>query len=77
MHFELVSEITAVLTIACGRGIRDLGRIRRQHGAGRWRKKKGIASARLMGGHVRRVEPHWYEAHGVGWVTMKIKRFVD
>ena len=38
MHFELVSEITGVVTIASGRRIRDLARLRRQHGPGRWRK---------------------------------------
>jgi hypothetical protein len=77
MHFELVGEITGVLTIASGRGIRDLARLRRQHGPGRWRKLKGIASVRLGGGRARRAEVHWCEAHGVGRVKMKIQRFLD
>ena len=77
MHFEVVSEITGVVTIASGRGIRDLARLRRQHGPGRWRKLKGVASVRLSGGRVRRAEVHWYEAHGIGRVKMKIKRFLE
>jgi hypothetical protein len=77
MHFELLSEITGVVTIASGRGICELARLRRQYGPGRWRKLKGVAAVRLGGGRVRRAEVHWYEAHGVGRVKMKIKRFVD
>ena len=77
MHFELVSEITGVVTIASGRRIRDLARLRRQHGPARWRKLKGVAAVRPSGGRVRRAEVHWYEAHGVGRVKMKIKRFLD
>ena len=77
MHFELVSEITGVVTIASGRGIRDLVRLRRRHGPGRWRKRKGVAAVRLSTGRVRRAELHWYEARGVGRVKMKIKRFLD
>jgi hypothetical protein len=77
MHFELVSEITDVAPIASGRAIHDLARLRRQHGTGRWRKLKGVAAVRLSGGRVRRAEVHWYEAHGIGRVKMKIKRFLD
>jgi hypothetical protein len=77
MHFELVSEITSVVTVAAGRSIRDLARLRRQYGPGRWRKRKGVAEVRLSSGNVRRAEIHWYEAHGIGRVKMKIKRFVD
>src|SRR5207249_4377049 len=47
MHFELVGEITGVVMIASGRGIRDLVRLRRRHGPGRWRKRKGVAAVRL------------------------------
>ncbi len=77
MHFELVSEIASVVTITSGRGIRDLARLRRRYGAGRWRKRKGLAVVRLANGRHRRAELHWYEAHGVGRVKMKIKRFLD
>jgi hypothetical protein len=77
MYFELVGEITGVVTIASGRGIRDLARLRRQHGPGRWRKLKGVADVRVGGGRLRRAEIRWYEAHGIGRVKMKIKRFLD
>jgi hypothetical protein len=77
MYFELVGEIAGIVTIASGRSIRDLARLRRQHGPGRWRKLKGVATVRLSGGRIRRAEVHWYEAHGVGRVKMKIKRFLD
>jgi hypothetical protein len=73
--FELVSPITEILTIAAGRGIRDLARLRRRHGPGRWRKCKGVALVRLSSGRVRRAELHWYEAHGVGRVNMKVSGF--
>ena len=32
---------------------------------------------RLSNGAVRRVELHWYEAHGIGKRDMKIKRYLD
>lgn len=50
MYFELLSEVSEVVVIASGRGIRDLARLRRQSGPGRWRKLKGIALVRLRGG---------------------------
>lgn len=77
MPFEVFGEIIEVATIATGRGIRDLGRLRRRYGASRWRKLKGIARVRIIGGRIRRAEVRWYEAHGIGRVRMKIKRFLD
>ena len=77
MHFELVGALTEIVTIATGRTIRDLSRLRRRHGPGRWRKRKGVAMIRLSSGRVRRAELHWYEAHGVGRVNVKVKRFLD
>ena len=77
MPFELLSEIANVTTIAVGLAIRDLSRLRRRYGPGRWRKRKGVAVVRLESGHVRRAELHRYEAHGVGRVQMKIKRFIE
>jgi hypothetical protein len=38
---------------------------------------KRVAAVRVTGERVRRAEVHWYEAHGVGRVKMKIKRFLD
>lgn len=77
MHFEIIGEIEAVETIAVASAIRDVRRLRGRYGPGRWRKLKGIASVRLGPNRIRRAEVHWYEAHGVGRVKFKIKRFLD
>ena len=77
MHFEIIDDIQNVETIAVGGKIKDIMRLRRQFGPGRWRKLKGVALVRLASGRVRRAELHWYEAHGIGRKKMKIKRFVD
>jgi hypothetical protein len=77
MNFEVVGDITEVETFAVGTSIRELPRLRRAYGSGRWRKRKGIAPVRLGDGSVYRAEIHWYEAHGIGRVEMKIKRFLD
>jgi len=77
MYFDIVSEITEVETIAVGSRIRDIKRLRKQFGPGRWRKLKGIALVRLQSGRIRRVELHWYEAHGIGKRKVKIKRYCD
>jgi len=47
------------------------------YGDGRWLKRKGIARIRLEDGSTFGAEVHWYEAHGIGRVEMKIKRFLD
>jgi hypothetical protein len=77
VNFEVISEITDIETIAAGPSIRELPRLRRVHGPGRWRKRKGIATVRLGEGTTAKAELHWYEAHGVGRKEMKIKRFLD
>jgi hypothetical protein len=66
MDFEVVSDITSIETIAVGTKIRDIKRLRKHYGKGRWRKLKGIARVRLPSGRVRLAELHWYEAHGIG-----------
>jgi len=77
MPFEIVGEITQIEAIATGRRIRELARLRRQYGTGRWRKLKGVALVRLRSGAIRRAELHWYEAHGLGRKEIKRKRYVD
>ena len=77
MHFAIVGEIENIEIIAVGGRIRDVMRLRRQFGDGRWRKLKGTATVRLAGGSVHTVELHWYEAHGIGKKKMKIKRFLS
>jgi hypothetical protein len=63
--------------MASGGAIRDIMRLQKQFGRGRWRKLKGLARVRLPGGHMRKAEVHWYEAHGIGKRKTKIKRFLD
>jgi hypothetical protein len=77
MPFEIVGEIAELETIAVGNRIRDLPRLRRLYGRGRWRKLKGIALVRLRTGRIRMAELHWYEAHGIGRKEIKRKRYVD
>jgi hypothetical protein len=77
VRFEIVSEIRHVEVIASGSGVRDLLTLRRMHGAGRWRKLKGVASVRFPSGWIRLAEIHWYEAHGIGKRGFKIKRYLD
>jgi len=77
MNFELVGGIMRAETIAAGSSIRELGRLCRAYGAGRWRKRKGVARVRLGDGTTLHAEVHWYEAHGVGRVEMRIKRFLS
>jgi hypothetical protein len=77
MYFDIIGEITDIEIIAAGRSIRERDRLRKQYGARRWRKLKGRATVRLRNGRIRKVELHWYEAHGVGKKKLKIKRYVD
>ena len=77
MHFEIIGTIDNIETIAVGGRIREIMRLRKQYGSGRWRKLKGIARVRLSNGNVRTAEVHWYEAHGIGRKKMKIKRLLD
>ena len=77
MNFEIVGEIEGVETVAVGRSIRELPRLRKIYGPGRWRKRKGFAVVRLQNGIERRAEPHWYEATGLGRKEFKIKQFSE
>jgi hypothetical protein len=77
MSFEIIGAITEIETIAAGNGIRDLRRIQKQYGKGRWRKLKGVAQVRLRSGRIRLAELHWYEAHGLGKKELKRKRYLD
>jgi hypothetical protein len=77
MHFEIVSDLTDIETICVGGNIRILPLLRKQYGAGHWRKLKGIGKVRLEDGTVRSAEVHWFESHGIGRRKMRIKRFLD
>lgn len=77
MDFEIVGEISDVETIGVSGGIRDIARLRRVYGRGRWRKLKGVARVQLRDGKIREAELHWYEAHGIGKREIKRKRYLD
>lgn len=77
MHFELISSLAHVETLAVGSSIRNLRRLQKYYGEGRWRKAKGIARIRLEDHSIRLAELHWYEAHGIGKKELKIKRYLD
>ena len=76
MRFEILGELTDVETFATGSGIREIARLRRIYGRGRWRKRKGIARVRLMDGSIHLAEIHWYEASGIGRKEFKIKHLI-
>jgi hypothetical protein len=77
VDFEVIGKITSVETIATGRAIREIRRLRKIYGPRLWRKRKGIATGRLPDGTICRAEVHWYEAHGVGRKELKLKRILD
>jgi len=75
--FRLVGDLSGVKTIAVGRRIRELARLVKQYGQGRWRKRKGVGWVQLADGAIRRAELHWYEATGIGRKEVKIKRYLN
>jgi len=77
VKFEVIGEIEQVETIAAGRSVNVRSFLRKTYGRGRWRKLKGIATVQLPNGKRRRVELHWYEAHGIGKRDFKIKDYLD
>jgi len=77
MEFDVIGEITGTQTVATGSGIRELGRLRKRYGRGRWRKRKGVAHVQLSEGTVTMAEIHWYEATGLGRFEYKIKRYLE
>ena len=77
MHFQVIGQIEQIETFATGSGIRELARLRKIYGRGRWRKRKGVATVRLADGTIRLAELHWYEATGIGRKELKLKRYLD
>jgi hypothetical protein len=77
VNFEILGDIEEIETFATGRGIRELARLNRIYGRGRWRKRKGRATIRLEDGIERIAELHWYEASGIGRKEYKIKQYLD
>ena len=66
MYFEIIGRIEKAETFARGKEIRELKRLEKTYGKGKWRKRKGIAQIRLRDGSARVAELHWYEATGFG-----------
>ena len=75
--FEVIGNFTAIETFAVGKSIRELDRLNRVYGKGRWRKRKGIATIKLSDDLTRLAEIHWYEATGIGRKELKIKGYLD
>ena len=75
--FEILDEIIDIETIAIENAIREIARLRKQYGQGRWRKLKGMATIHLLNCRTRRVELHWYESHGMGRKEIKRKCYLD
>ncbi len=76
MPIQVLGDIIQIRTIAVGRRIRELRRLLKIYGPGRWRKLKGVALIQLPDGTISRAELHWYEAHGIGRMELKIKRLL-
>ena len=75
--WRLVSEISHEETFAVGSKIRELHRLQDTYGGKNWKKRKGIAWIQLAdSGETFQAEVHWYEAHGIGKVELKIKELL-
>jgi len=74
VSFEIISEVTNIEIIAVEKSIREIERLHRDYGNGRWRKMKGIATIRRDNGSIKVVELHWYEEGSIGKREIKIKR---
>jgi hypothetical protein len=77
VNFKIIGKIEQERTFATGSGIREIARLRKVYGKGRWRKRKGIAKVQFQNGTMRTAEVHWYEATGIGRKEYKIKHFVE
>jgi hypothetical protein len=53
MDFTVVGEVTDVEVIARGHGIQRLRTLIKRYGGKNWRKMKGIATIRTLGGSER------------------------
>jgi len=53
MNFKIVGKIEQERTFAAGSKIREIARLRKVYGKGRWRKRKGIAKIQLQDGTIQ------------------------
>jgi len=77
MYFEIVGPIGDVQTIAVGGSIRQLSRVRRRYGHGRWRKLKGIRDGSSRGRWAAPSRDPLVRGPWNRTCPAKIKRFVD
>ncbi|MFW9881743.1 MAG: hypothetical protein ACFFG0_52430 [Candidatus Thorarchaeota archaeon] len=75
MIFKIIGDISDIEIIAKGNSIRELQRLNKIYGKGRWRKLKGIAEVEIDKKRFQ-AEVHWYEAHGIGKKEFKIKYLI-
>lgn len=76
MEFQIVGQIEEIEVIAADRSIKEINRLIKIYGNGRWRKLKGIAQIRFEDETSCMAELHWYEAHGIGKKEFKIKHIL-
>lgn len=78
MNPEILSPITEIETVTEGKRIRILKYLKKRYGGQHWKKKKRVALVKdPYSGLPRRAEVHWFEAHGVGKVEIKRKRWLE
>ena len=77
MMFEIIGIIIEIETFATSNAIREMARLKKLYGIGRWRKRKGVATIKLPNGEVVVAKIHWYEATGIGRKEFKIKRILE
>ena len=76
MNFRIIGTIDKQEIIATGSKFREINRLKKIYGDGKWRKMKGVAKIEMHDHSVFSAELHWYEAHGIGKKEYKIKRFL-
>ena len=76
MDFEIIGDLRDIETFAVGKEVRELERLKRIYGPGRWRKRKALGRVKISNGAILLAELHWYEATGLGKKEFKIKRFI-
>jgi hypothetical protein len=77
LKYIIIGDISQIEIIAIGKSIREVERLRKTYGRGRWRKLKGVATIQLEDTTICQAELHWYEAHGIGKKEIKIKYILD
>jgi hypothetical protein len=75
VFFRILGRLRNVETIATRAGIRELPRLRKLYGIGRWRKRKGDATVPLDNGVIRNAELHGHEASGIGKTNSRSNAF--